>query len=144
MTSDGRKNDLRSVRRIEAPFFEADNGDLSVFEAGGAVPFTIARVFVVRAGVGAVRGMHAHKECAQLMTCSSGAIVVECDDSTKKERHVLDRPNIALLVPAGIWAQEVYREPHTVLTVLCDRPYAAEDYIRDYDDFMSYRRGGSR
>ncbi len=142
--TDGRLNDLGSIRRIEAPFHEAPNGDLSVFEGGAAVPFTIARVFVVRAGVGAVRGMHAHRECAQLMTCPSGSIEVECDDGVAKETFVLDRPNVALLVPAGIWAQETYREPHSVLTVLCDRPYVADDYIRNYDDFKSYRQGGAR
>lgn len=103
------------------------------------VPFAIARVFVVRAPVDAVRGQHAHKACTQLLTCPTGSVEVVCDDGSETASYILDRPEIGLLIPPSIWAQQTYRDPGSVLTVLCDRPYEAEDYIRDYPQFQAYR-----
>lgn len=116
----------------------ADNGDLVVMD-GVNLPFPIARVFVVRAQAGAVRGQHAHKACTQLLICSIGSVEVCYDDGNKTETFLLDRPDIGLLVPPSIWMQQTYLAVGSVLTVLCDRAYEPEDYIRDYDDFMAYR-----
>jgi hypothetical protein len=46
---------------------------------------------------------------------------------------------LGLLVPPGIWAEEIYEKPHSVLAVLCDRPYEEGDYIRDFEEFKAYR-----
>ena len=45
----------------------------------------------------------------------------------------------ALLVPPGIWAEQVYEGDDTVLMVLCDLPYDEADYIRDYTEFLAFR-----
>ena len=115
--------------------------DLVVIEGQNQVPFAIARVFVVRAPAGAIRGQHAHKACTQLLTCPIGSVDVLCDDGFETASYILDRPNTGLLIPPSIWAQQTYRAPGSVLTVLCDRPYEAEDYIRDYTEFKAYRLG---
>ena len=104
------------------------------------VPFEIARVFFVRAPDGAIRGQHAHRRCAQFLACSSGAVEVLCDDGQRIVKFLLDHPNLGLLVPPGIWSQQMYRGDHAALTVLCDRLYEKDDYIRDYDNFIEFRR----
>jgi dTDP-4-dehydrorhamnose 3,5-epimerase-like enzyme len=131
---------VRAVDLVRLPHHFEDNGDLVVMEGMINVPFSIARVFVVRAPTGAIRGQHAHRVCAQFLTCPSGAVEVICDDGEQSVTHLLDHPNIGLLVPPGIWAQQTYRDPHSALTVLCDQPYDAADYIRDYRDFKAYRK----
>ena len=128
------------VRLTKLPHHFEDNGDLVIMEGMINVPFAIARVFVVRAPPDAIRGQHAHRICAQFLTCPSGLVEVLCDDGIETATFVLDHPNIGLLVPPGIWAQQTYRGPHAVLTVLCDQPYDAADYIRDYDEFKAYRK----
>jgi hypothetical protein len=120
----------------------SDNGDLVVVEGGREVPFPIARVFTVRAGVGAVRGEHAHKRCAQFLMAVNGAIDVLCDDGSAKRPCRLDRADLGLLLPPSIWAIETFRAPHSVLLVLCDQPFAESDYIRDYQPFLSWRKAG--
>jgi dTDP-4-dehydrorhamnose 3,5-epimerase-like enzyme len=130
---------LPEVQRAELPCYEAENGELVVMEEATHVPFKIARVFSVCAPLGAVRGMHAHRSCAQFLVCVSGAIEVVCDDGNERQEIALDRPGLALLVPPSIWAEEIYRERGSVMVVLCDRKYEAEDYIRDYDEFKSFR-----
>ncbi len=109
-------------------------------EAGAAVPFTIARAFSTRAPLGTVRGRHAHRRCSQFMVASTGVIEVRCDDGRKTATHRLDRANVGILVPPGIWAEVTIASEGAVLLVLCDRPYEAEDYIRDYQTFKAYRQ----
>jgi hypothetical protein len=108
------------------------------------VPFAIARLFVLRAPEGAERGKHAHKRCSQFMICSNGAVDVVLDDGAVKKTFRLDRSNHALLVPPMIWNTVMFRAPHTVVSVLCDRPYEADDYVRDYQQFLRMKQGSER
>jgi len=130
---------IKSVVMIDLPRYYASNGDLVVMERISQIPFVITRVFVVLAPVGAIRGQHAHKQCTQFLTCPTGRVEVLCDDGLEKVTHVLDQPGIGLLIPPSIWAQQTYHATGSLLTVLCDRPYEADDYIRDYDEFLAYR-----
>jgi dTDP-4-dehydrorhamnose 3,5-epimerase-like enzyme len=133
-----------AVRLIEFPNHGAsqvDNrGSLVVFESNAGMPFNIERVFLVQAPAGTVRGGHAHKKCIQLLVCSSGCVKITCDDGDEKSTYIIDRPDLALLVPEGIWAEQVYVKPDSVLMVLCNRPYEESDYIREYKDFIAYKR----
>lgn len=133
---------IDDVRVLQLPRFVDVNGELVVLEQDVTVPFAIVRTFVVKAPAGAIRGHHAHKRCAQLMVCLHGSISVECDDSERTTTFSLDRPDCALLVPASIWATETYATDGAVLTVFCDRRYEADDYIREYESFLTWRRTG--
>jgi dTDP-4-dehydrorhamnose 3,5-epimerase-like enzyme len=128
---------LDDVRLIDLP--QRDGGQLVVMQGGAEVPFAMARVFMVRAAEGATRGRHAHRQCAQLLVCVNGAIDVECDDGVRTANYRLDTAGRGLLVPPSIWAKEDYVLPQSILMVLCDRPYEPEDYIRDYDEYRTYR-----
>lgn len=130
-------SDLNLVKIIHLPHHFEENGDLIVMEKFKNVPFEIQRVFVVRAPKGAIRGQHAHIKCTQLLTCPNGQIDVVCDDGKNKSYFTLNHPNIALLIPPGIWAQQTYTAENSILTVLCDRIYEAQDYIREYSEFIN-------
>lgn len=130
---------VSDVKFLNLPYFPEDNGALVVMEAYTHVPFKIERVFVAQAPAGAVRGQHAHKACTQFLTCPVGSIEVICDDGVSHATFILDRPDIGLLLPPSIWAQETYHGTGSVLVVLCDRPYESDDYIRDYGEFKIYR-----
>ena len=128
---------MKSVQLIQFPSFKEDNGELSVFEQNPkAIPFQIKRIFNVRADKGSIRGQHAHRLCSQMLICSNGSVEVFCDDSSNQEVYLLDNPNYGLLVPPGIWAEQRYIKDNTTMTVICDRPYEAEDYISDYELFQ--------
>ena len=73
------------------------------------------------------------------MICVSGAVDVICEDGHKQTAFVLDRRNLALLVPPGVWNTVKFRQHRSVLVVLCDRIYEPDDYIHDYDEFLSFR-----
>jgi len=130
---------IKSVELIEFPIFEEDNGELSVFEQNfDAIPFLIKRIFNIRSEKNSIRGKHAHRLCSQLLICSNGSIEVICDDSFDQKVFILDRPNLGLLIPPGIWAEQKYLQHNSSMTVVCDRLYESEDYISDYDKFKEF------
>ena len=70
----------------------------------------------------------------------AGLVLIEVQDGT--DQRVFDlRPGEALLVPPLIWATERYMTVDAVLLVLCDKPYAAEDYIHSIAEFGAVRAG---
>jgi hypothetical protein len=131
---------ISDVREIALPSHSRDDGQLVVMEEGAQLPFAPLRVFTVSATQNSVRGRHAHKQCTQFLVSVHGIIAVECDDGKNKAAFLLDRGDKGLLVPASIWGTETYRTDGAVLVVLCDRRYEEADYVRDYDQFLTWRR----
>ena len=130
---------IESIKLIKFPIFKEDKGELSVFEQNfDAIPFLIKRIFNVRSEKNSIRGMHAHRLCSQLLICSNGLIEVFCDDAFNQKVFLLDKPNLGLLVPPGIWAEQKYIQQNSSMTVVCDRFYESEDYISDYDQFKEF------
>jgi dTDP-4-dehydrorhamnose 3,5-epimerase-like enzyme len=115
------------------------NGKLTVIEGLKDVPFKIVRVFFVCGGVGALRGMHAHRECSQFLICLNGNIRVTCSDGIKSKDIELVNSSQGLLIPPGIWCSQNYVEENSILAVLCDKAYNECDYIRDFNQFIFYR-----
>ena len=128
------------AKLIRLPGHFAENGSLVYMESPIIVPFAISRVFSIRAPLNAIRGAHAHKRCTQMLTCSYGRVNVICDNGKEIKNFYLDSPDIALVICPKVWATQTYMVHDSVLTVLCDRPYEENDYIRDYDEFIRYQR----
>ena len=127
---------LESLQPINLKSDYAENGELVVIESGVEISFDIKRVFFVRADENSIRGNHSHKKCSQFLCCVFGAVEVECDNGLEKKSFILNKPNIGLLIPPGIWAKQKYLKPNNVLIVACNRIYESDDYIRDYNLFL--------
>ena len=131
-------HNISQVKKITFPKRASPEASLFVYQGEEEVPFSLNRVFVVKASKRTDRGAHAHKECAQLLVVVDGECVVTCDDGAVKSTYVLKDPDQGLLVPPTIWAEQDY-QAGTVLMVLTDHPYDESDYLRDYDDFLKFR-----
>jgi len=119
---------------------DKDQGVLRVFEYED-IPFTVKRVFSVANAKGGVkRGQHAHKVCNQLINCIAGEVNLRCDDGNTHIDILLSSENEALLVPSGIWAEQDYLKDNSVIIVFCDQSYEENDYIRDYDAFIKWKK----
>jgi dTDP-4-dehydrorhamnose 3,5-epimerase-like enzyme len=132
-------NRLTDARLIDLPRHVRDDGEVVVAEAAAQVPFRVERMFALTAPAGAKRGRHAHRRCSQFMVCVSGAVNVVCEDGKNQQAFMLDRRDRALLVPSGLWNTVQFLKSGSVLIVLCDRLYEADDYIHDYTEFLSLR-----
>ena len=104
-----------------------------------AFPFSVERVFTVTAHRGAIRGLHAHKKCTQILSCVSGEIDLLVDDGVSQKILRLTTDSDAVLLPSGIWAEQRYLKNCSVLIVQCDQPYDEDDYLRDYEEFIEWR-----
>lgn len=131
---------LEDAQVIALPRHAKRDGEIVVAEAAGQVPFRIERMFALTAPAGAKRGRHAHRRCAQFMVCVHGAMDVVCTDGRAERTFSLDRSNLALVVPPTIWNTVTVHTEGSVLVVLCDRPYEEHDYIRDYAEFLAFRK----
>ena len=117
-------------------------GDISVVENGITVPFDTKRVYYLYDVPGGVnRGGHAHKALEQLIVAASGSFTVVLDDGSVKRSFVLNRPYLGLYVVPGIWRVLEDFSSGSVCLVLASEKYDADDYIRDYDEFLEYKSG---
>lgn len=105
------------------------------------LPFSPQRTFVVfgvRAGL--VRGEHAHKLCDQVLTCISGTVRVDLDDGVSQESHILATPGDSVQIPPMVWGKQMYSGPDASVVVFASLPYAEEDYIDDYEEFLRHKK----
>ena len=131
---------LIGVRIIDLPRHARADGEVVVAEVAAQVPFAITRMFTLTAPSSAERGRHAHRLCSQFMVCVAGAIDVVCDDGHEHRSFRLDRGHLGLLVPPMIWNSVIFREANSVLVVLCDRAYEADDYIHNRAEYLALRQ----
>lgn len=108
------------------------------------LPFSPQRTFVVfGVGAGLVRGEHAHKLCDQVLTCISGAVRVDLDDGVSQESHILATPGDSVQIPPMVWGKQTYSGPDASVVVFASLPYAKEDYIDDYEEFILHKKNST-
>jgi len=130
---------LSEVKKISLKQDSSSEGVLSVIQSAQDIPFKIERSFFIKVSQAqVVRGKHAHRTLSQFMICLSGKIEITVDDSRSKCTYELSGPENGILVPPGIWCEQIFKTKDSILLVLCDAPYNESDYIRDYEDFQSY------
>ena len=116
-------------------------GNISVVENGVTLPFDVKRVYYLYdVPAGESRGAHAHKELEQLIIAASGSFSVVLDDGQNKRRFFLNRPYQGLNVKPGMWRDLEDFSSGAVCMVLASEVYQAEDYIRDYQEFIKFRK----
>lgn len=116
-------------------------GNLTVVENGTTLPFDVKRVYYLYDVPGGEnRGAHAHKELSQLIVAASGSFTVTLDDGNCKRSFFLNRPYQGLYVKPGLWRDLVDFSAGAVCMVLASDIYKADDYIRNYDDFIKFRQ----
>lgn len=116
-------------------------GNLTVVENGLTLPFDVKRVYYIYDVPGGEnRGAHAHKELEQLIVAASGSFTVTLDDGKSKRSFFLNRPYQGLYVKPGLWRDLVDFSSGTVAMVLASDVYKKEDYIRDYNEFIEFRK----
>lgn len=117
-------------------------GHITPVTGNKELPFQIKRVFYLYdIPGGESRGAHAHYECHQFLVAVSGAFEVLLDDGNSKRQVLLNRPDLGLWIPPGIWASEINFSSGAVCLVLASEKYDEKDYIRDYDDYLKLIRG---
>ena len=115
-------------------------GKLTVIESLKDVPFEIKRIYYIYGVSPATsRGLHAHKTLSQVVIAVSGEFKIELNDGQTTKRFLMNKPNIGLFIPPGIWREMFDFSVDAVCLVLASDFYLESDYIRDYDEFLKYK-----
>jgi len=126
---------------VELPQFNDHRGGLCWMEAEKHVPFLIKRVFFIyNLPVGAVRGGHAHKELHQFLVCINGSLSVDATDGEAQAHYSLDRPSLGLYIPPMVWSTELDFVPGSVCLAMASDHYNEDDYLRNFDAYLAYKR----
>ena len=113
------------------------NGHITVINNNVELPFAINRIFYLYdIPGGESRGAHAHKECHQFLVAASGSFEVILDDGKIKRQILLNKPDLGLHIPPGIWASEINFSSGSICLVITSHDYNENDYIRDYNEYL--------
>lgn len=116
-----------------------DRGQLVALEEFKDIPFEIKRIYYMYGTLDGVRrGFHAHKSLEQILICIYGSCKILLDNGTEKKTVYLETPYEGLYVANNMWHEMFDFSPDAVLLVLASDYYKAEDYIRDYDEFLKH------
>jgi acetyltransferase-like isoleucine patch superfamily enzyme len=132
---------IGGVTLHELPLIKDLRGNLSVGEFERSVPFRPKRYFLVfDVPSKEIRGEHAHRQCDQFLVCLRGSCALVVDDGIHRKEVILDRPNLGVYLPAGVWGIQYKYTANAALLVFASEYYDANDYIRSYDAFRLWRQ----
>jgi UDP-2-acetamido-3-amino-2,3-dideoxy-glucuronate N-acetyltransferase len=120
------------------PRVEDMRGSLTFAESNSQIPFEIKRFFLIYdVPSSEIRGEHAHRTLHQFLICLHGSCCILADDGSNRREFWLDSPSRGLHLPPLTWSVQYKHTKDAVLMVLASDIYDAEDYIREYDEFLS-------
>lgn len=118
-------------------FIQDMRGDLSFGEFPTDIPFEPKRYFLVfNVPSEKTRGEHAHHKCHQFLICVKGSCAVVVDDGESRCEVLLESPDVGIYLPPLTWGIQYKYSSDAVLLVFTSDYYDADDYIRNYADFV--------
>ena len=130
----------RMIEECKLLLFEQkgdERGHLVIIEGNYDIPFDIKRVFYIYGSdKGVVRGRHANYNSEFVLINVAGTSKVRVDDGVNRKVFDLDRPHIGIYLPKLIWKDMYDFSPDSVLLCLSSEHYDADEYIRDYGDYL--------
>ena len=134
---------IEDVRIIELPKFLDARGNLSFMEQNNHIPFEIKRTYwIYDVPGGEDRGGHAFRDNQEVVIALSGAFDVEVDDGVNKKRFSLNRSYYGLYIPKVLLRTMENFSTNSFALEFGSVDYSADDYIRDYDEFLNLKKDG--
>lgn len=113
-------------------------GHLVVIEGNKNIPFDIARVFYIYGlDNNVIRGQHANKKSEFVLINVSGRSKVKIDYGSFTEIIELNEPHMGVYIPKMVWKEMYDFSQDSVLLVLSNHKYDSEEYVRNYDEYLS-------
>ena len=135
-----RKSTVFDCNIMELPKVHRASGSITSVNNNLEIPSETKRVYYlydIPGGEG--RGAHAHKELQQYIIAASGSFDIIVDDGSVKRAFHLSRPYLGLYIPSGLWRELNNFSSGSICLVLASHEYNEKDYIRDYEEYLSYK-----
>ena len=131
---------INDIRLISLPVVEDSRGNLAFIQEE-YIPFGFKRVdYLFDVPSTSSRGGHSHIVQNELIISLSGSFEVIVDDGTNKKSFLLNKPNIGLHIPTGLWRELENFSSGAVCLVIAEDVFDEADYIRDYDEFLASKK----
>ncbi|GAA4781457.1 FdtA/QdtA family cupin domain-containing protein [Olivibacter ginsenosidimutans] len=132
---------VAEAKIIQLPKIEDERGNLSFLEEGNQLPFVVKRVYwIYDVPGGEYRGAHAYQKNQELIVALSGSFDVVLDDGANQQVFSLNRSYYGLYVPSGLWRYMDNFSTNALAFIASSTVFNQNDYIRDYDAFLAYKR----
>jgi hypothetical protein len=142
---DKLKNTVYNCSILELPKIHNRAGNITPIDNSNNIPFDVKRVYYLYdIPGGETRGGHAHKNLYQLLVAASGSFDVLLDDGVNKKIVSLNRPYLGIYIVPGIWRELINFSSGAICLVLASRKYDAGDYMRDYQEYLTFKNNGDR
>lgn len=114
-------------------------GNLTVSEENIELPFDLKRAYwIYDVPQGGNRGGHAHKKLQQVIIAVHGSFTVSLDNGKETKKYQLSNPGMGLYLGTEIWRTLDDFSEGAVCLVLASELYEPEDYLYEYDEFLTY------
>ena len=116
-----------------------ERGHMVVVEGAQDIPFEIKRIFYIYGSdKNVVRGQHANRKSEFVLINVSGSSKVRVKDGKGNETvYSLNRPHTGVYLPTMVWKDMYDFSEDSVLLCLSSENYDANEYIRNYDEFVA-------
>lgn len=126
---------INDIKILDIPKIHDAKGNLSVIE-GNTIPFEIKLVhYLYDVPSHAEREGNAHKQQQKVMIALSGSFEVVLKDGKDEKVVLLNKPNLGLFIPSGIWREIRNFSSGSVCLVVASQNFSEADYIRDFETF---------
>jgi len=129
------------VNLIDLPKILDPRGNLSFIEEENHIPFKIARAYwIYDVPGGEFRGSHAFKKAEEYIVALSGSFDVVLHNGKEEKKYSLNRSYYGLYIPKLTWRKIENFSTNSLALILASTAYNEEDYIRDFQHFLSFQK----
>jgi hypothetical protein len=126
---------------IHLPKIHSRQGNITPVQNNFTIPFEVRRIYYLYdIPGGESRGAHGHKNLESLVIAVSGSFDVTVDDGYNKKTVQLNRPYLGLNLKPGIWRDLSNFSSGAICLVLASDVFEEEDYLRNYNDFLDFKK----
>lgn len=131
---------INDLQLLKIPIVEDTRGNLA-FVQNDILPFEMKRIYYLfDIPSTAFRGGHSHIFQHEILIALSGSFEVSVNDGTQTKSYLLNKPNIGLHIPTGIWRELQNFSSGAVCLVIASDVFNDEDYIREYAKFLESKK----
>ncbi len=135
------KTKITDVKIINLPKIEDPRGNLSFIEEENHIPFKIERTYwIYDVPGGQTRGGHAFLKQQELIIALSGSFDILIDDGIEQKTFSFNRSYYSIYIPSGLWRKMENFSTNSLAMVISSTSYDEYDYIREYSDFINYKK----
>lgn len=132
---------LNQVKYLKFPELGDERGHLVVIEENKDIPFEMKRIFYIYGSEqDVVRGQHANRESEFVLINVCGESKVRVTDGKNEKNYILDKPHEGIYLPKMVWKDMYDFSEDSILLVIANTHYDADEYIRDYKKYKEIRK----